>query len=420
MASTPLFVNGQQASASVFAKALEAVQNLGSQVLEDLTSAQIDTLVEFNKRLESINARRNRAARVIAPEQAVKFVVSDFTDIDQSDTIATVRADSAAVSLKERAVPAEAVILSNTFSANKGSVEALDAAQTIMSVSTFDGTVPTGTFNITLVTALTLNQFIINIVATPSAPTISVSVSSDGLTYIPATQVSVNGYVVTVWLASTLVKFIKMQITPAMPDELNGNSYTFGITNFSAQATEYYLRSDFLTKVMQFEGNSEYVVFNAINSPNIQYYLSVWPEGSSQAPFVEVNPGDAVQLGLLQQSTVITSSGSPNVLAQIPSDLYPSTLTVMEGQTKRKVALGLLPSDPKLSELQHEYVTAVPNSTGYALELLSASGSYSPPRTFLVSYVYGPQLINVQLKARLTTDDAATTPVFTGASLDEQ
>lgn len=420
MSSMPVFVNGQQGSASMFEEALTTVQNLGSSVLEALTSAQVDTLIAFNVRLEAINARRTRASRVISPQQAVKFVVSDFTDVSQDNTVATVRANSSSASLKERAIPAEAVIQSNTFTANTGSIEALDAAATLMRVSTFDGTIPTGTFNITLVTSLKLNHFIIDTVASPSTPTIVVSVSQDGLTYTQATQIAISGYVVNVYLPSTIVKYVRIQITPAMSDELNGDSYTFGITSFSAQATEYYLRSDLLTKVTQFTPKSEYVVFNAVSDPNIQYYLSIWVDGNTQAPFVEISPGDAVQIGEKVTTAVMPPPFQPNFLANITSELYPSTLSVTEGGVPSKVTLGLAATDPNIANMQGEYVSAIESSLGYELILINAANVYHAPRHFVVSYVYGGALINVQLKARLTTLDSSTTPIFSGASLDEK
>jgi hypothetical protein len=392
MSSTPVFVNGQQASASAFMAALEAIQALGSGVLQNLTTAQTDTLVEFNKRLEAINARRTRTARIVAPEQSVKFVVSDFTDIDQVDTVATIRANSSMVTLKEKAVPAEATVQSIIFTANKGSIESLNSAQSIMRVSTFDGSIPTGTFSITLAKALTLNQFIIDIVPSPSTPTITVSVSSDGVTYTSATQVIINSYVVNVLLPSTLVKYVQIQITPAMPDDLNGDSYTFGVTDFSAQATEYYLRSDFLSKIIQFYANSEFVIFNAPTDSNILYYLSIWEDGTQQTPFIEINPGDAVQVGTSVNSTVTTTTGTSNFLAELPASLYPNTLQVSENGNAKTVAFGLMPEDNNLSNMQHEYVTVIPDFIGYSLQLLSSNGNYNAPRTFTISYVSGEPL----------------------------
>lgn len=387
MSSTPLFINGQQSSASKFVSALEQIRSMGTGVLENLTAAQVNTLVEFNRRLQAINSRRTRANRITAPEQAAKFIVSDFIDIDQADTVATVRANNASVTLKERAIPAEAVVQSTIFTANEGSIEALNPAQTIMTVSTFDGTIPTGTFNITLITALTLNQLIINSVASPSSPTVSVSVSSDGVVYTPATRVIVNGYVITAWVPSMLVKHIQIQITPAMPDDLNGDAYTFGITSLVAQATEYYLRSDFLSKPIKFFASSENVVFNANSDPDILYYLSIWPDGFQQAPFIEIASGDTVQLGSPVSITVTTTSGAPSYLGLLPSNLYPNTLQVTENGIPSKIAFQLSPQDSHLSNMQDEYVIVTQSFTGYTLELLNASSVYNTPRTFTISYV---------------------------------
>lgn len=115
--------------------------------------------------------------------------------------------------------------------------------------------------------------------------------------------------------------------------------------------------------------------------------------------------------------------GNPNVLAVAPLNLYPSSVSVVETTTGftgiTRMASGLSPLDPNLSSLQDEYVVIVPTSINYSIQLLNAAQQYNPPRTFDVSYVYGPSLVNFQLKVRLTTSDDATTPLFTGASLDE-
>lgn len=414
-----IFQLGQEASKSKFVAALEALQAQGTGVLATLETARLDSLVEFDRRLQAINGRRTRSNRVASREQAVKFVASDFSDIDQANTTGTVRADSASVSLKERAVPAEAVIKTKRFTSNKGTIEALDAAQTILRVHTDDFSTPTGQFDIELVTPLTLNQFIIDIVASPSSPTIIVTVSGDGLTYTPATQVAINGYRINVWLPATETRFIRVQVVPSHPDDLNGSSFTFGITNFSAQATDYHLRSEILTKTVQFAPKSELVVLDAPIDSRIQYYLSVYAVGSTQAPFVEINAGDAVRIGTKVQTTPTTSPSFPYLLGSTPPELYLSTVRVTENGIELKIAPGLLPTDPNVLSLEHEYVVIVPTSVGFDIRLLNASGSYTPPRTFALSYVYGPALVNIQLKVRLSTDDRATSPVFHGASLDE-
>lgn len=415
-----VFQLGQEASASTFIGALDAIQHQGTVAIDALITARTETLVEFNRRTSAINNRRVRTGRAISPQQAIKFVVSDFSDIDQANTIATVRADSASVSLKERAVPAEASVKSKVFSSNIGSIESLDTAQSLLSVTVNDSDpIPTGQFDIELVVPLRLNQFIIDIIATPSTPTIKVTISTDGLSYTSATKVALNGYRVNVWITPQEVRFIRVQITPALPDNLNGNTYTFGITDFTAQATEFHLASDFFTKTLQFSPKSAFISLDAVENPNIQYYLSIYPTGDIAAPFVEMNPGDLVSIGSEVSSTIITTPSNPEILGILPESTYPSTIQVTEAGNGLLLAPGLSASDPNLSRLQNEYVSIDSVSTGIELRLVNGSGHFYPPRTFVISYVYGPALVSVQLRVRLSTSDRAISPVFQGASLDE-
>jgi hypothetical protein len=413
-----IFEQGQQGSRAKFVSAITTLQQLGTNALSIIENGQLNTLVEFDKRLQAVNGRRVLAWRVNSTQQAVKFIVSDFTDIDQTSTTSTVRVDSAVVSLRERSVPAEAVIKTNSFSTNIGTIETLNNDQTILRVHTDDGSTPTGEFDIELLNALTLNQFNLQIVASPSQPSVVVSVSNDQLTYTPATQVAINGYTVNVWLPSAEIKFIRIQITPSHPDDLNGNSFTFGITNFSAQATNYHLRSELLTKILKFSPQTEFVVLNAASDPNIQYYLSIYPDGDPQALFVEINSGDLIRIGTAVDTTVITSVPT-NLIGLIPSDTYLNTIKVTEHDVALRIAPGLSPSDPNLASLDNEYVAVISTSLGYSLQLLNSSGNYGAPRTFKLSYVFGPALVNVQLKVRLNTTDEATSPIFHGASLNE-
>lgn len=413
-----IFQNGQEGSKAAFMSAITALQQQGAAALTTIETNQLETLVEFDRRLQAINARRVLAWRVKAAGQAIKFIVSDFTDIDQADTICTVRIDSASVSCKERTVPTEAVIKSNNFSSNIGTIESLNSDQTILRVHTDDGSIPTGEFDIQLSNPLTINQFVMQIVPSPSSPTIVVSVSNDNLTYTPANKVAINGYTVNVWLPSTEIKYIRIQITPSHPDDLNGSAFTFGITNFSAEAIEYHLRSDLLTNTLQFSPQGQFLYLNAQTDPDIQYYLSVYADGAPQASFVEVNPGDAIQIGTLVTTTITTNPSFPNTILVIPASTYLNTVQVTENGIKSRIAPELMPADFNIANLIHEYVSIVPTSVGYTVELLNATGSFNPPRTFVVSYVYGPPLVNVQLKVRLSTDDPATSPIFHGASLD--
>lgn len=416
---TEVFQNGREGSKSAFVEALTELVTQGNDIITTLIKARLESLVEFNRRLESVIGRRTLSNRVISAEQAVKFVVSDFSDIDQANTTATVRADSAVVSLRERVIPKEAVILSNQFSSNQGTLESLNDSQTIVTVHADTDSIPTGQFDITLANALKLNQIVIDIVPTPSTPTILINVSGDGLTYIPASNFALNGSRITVWLPSTDTKYIRVKLTPALPDNLSGREFTFGITNFYAQASTFQLRSDFLTKPLQFAPKSATVVFEAADDPNIQYYIAVAPAGQSIGAFVEINPEDAIAIGIEVTQTFTTNASTPTLITTAPNNLYLSSLTITEHGVAARIAPGLSPTDPRVSNLRNEYIVIVPTSIGYNISLLNSQGIYNPPRTFVVSYVYGPPLVDVQLKVRLLTDDSSTSPVFQGASLDE-
>src|SRR4051812_11883592 len=99
------FEIGEEASKSTFLEALKVIQTQGTGVLATLENARLASLVEFDRRNSAISGRRSRALRVPVIQQSVRFIVSDFIDIDQTGTNGTVRADSNAVTLRERAIP---------------------------------------------------------------------------------------------------------------------------------------------------------------------------------------------------------------------------------------------------------------------------------------------------------------------------
>jgi len=424
MSTTPPFQMGQQGSRSAFVAALTALQSQGEGVITTLMQDNIDLLIEFQRRQGAVNARRVRSNRIYTAEQAVKFVVSDFEDIDQADTTGTIRADSQSVSLRERAVPAEASAKTTKFSSSTGDIEALNAAQTILRVHTVDGSTPTGQFDIQLVTPLTINQLVVDIVATPSEPSVVVSTSQDGLTYIQATQLALNGNRITVWLASLEVKYIRIQITPSHPDDLNGDLFTFGIIDFSAQSTQFQLRSEFVTKPIMFAPKSQYVVLDAPVIPGVQYFLSLSIPGTT-APLVEITPGKYIQVpGTMAFNEPGVAIDDTGLFAHtLPGDAYLTTLSVVDGGTglPMKLAPGLSHIDINVSKLTNEYVGIESRSVDSSLYLVkhNFNGSVDPGRTFDISYVSGPPEVVVQLQVQLSTTDNSTSPIFQGASLDE-
>lgn len=71
---------------------------------------------------------------------------------------------------------------------------------------TTTGAVPTGTFNLQFQVPLDLKLVVFDMVMSPGAPAITVSVSANGIEYQAAQQVSQNAYRVNVWLPASSVK----------------------------------------------------------------------------------------------------------------------------------------------------------------------------------------------------------------------
>jgi hypothetical protein len=200
-------------------------------------------LVDYQRALSALNARQQRSARVEASGVVARFVVSDLLDIDQGQTTATVRADTGTATLRERRAPGRVLVSSTAFTSSSGTVQAIDAKGRLFSVYNATG-IPKGTFNLTLASLVNVSLLTIDISAMASSPSVAVSVSSNGLTWIPATAVSLSGYRLNVWLPDTPTKYIQMAITPSHPDNLGGSAYTFGITDLSGTSVSYNLVGD--------------------------------------------------------------------------------------------------------------------------------------------------------------------------------
>lgn len=80
---------------------------------------------------------------------------------------------------------------------------------------------------------------VFDIVSLPSDPGIQVFqvfASADGVTQVEASSISRSGYRVNAWFPNTPVKYLQLQISPTHPDTIVGNTFTFGLTDFSAEA----------------------------------------------------------------------------------------------------------------------------------------------------------------------------------------
>jgi len=117
------FIDGDQGSRSQMVGNLEELRARGQAVIESLSSIQMETLLEVQKRLSALNGRRQRAFRVPSPDLAARFLVSDFLGTDQAQTTGSVRIDSASATLRERAESGQINIKSTRFSTSSGTIQ---------------------------------------------------------------------------------------------------------------------------------------------------------------------------------------------------------------------------------------------------------------------------------------------------------
>lgn len=415
LASTPVLTNGQQSSATKLNSAFQTIRSQGTDILSLLSEIQLTTLVDYDRRQSALASKQQRAARVKASEVAALFVVSDFVSINQGLTTATVRADTASATLRERRVPSTALVVSTAFSASIGSVNALNQDQTLFSV--FSDTTPTGTFTLELQQAVDLSVLTIELAAMASSPEVTVQVSADGLVYTPAANVSLNGDVLNAWFPSSQVQYIQIILTPSHADNLGGNVYTFGITDFSATTVAYNLVSDIYFRPVTLSPRSQFLRFSAQGTGSLVYNLLL-DNGQPGASYVAVVDGGAIQVpGVSATTTDNVAIGVDGVLASpLPADLYIDSLSVIDTTTGLSIAVveGFSPTDLHLASLQTP-IAAVNGSTVTILPVPSATTD-----VYSISYLSGPSSINATLLVHLSTNDRTQTPVFKGAALEDQ
>ena len=143
-------------------------------------------------------------------------------------------------------------------------------------VHVVDGSKPGGTFQIELFNPSELAIVVFDIVSLPSDPGIRAFASSDGITQVEASAISRSGYRVNAWFPNMPVKYLKIEISPTHPDTIGGNTFTFGLTSFSAEAVDYALFSELMTKPVVFKPQTVQGRFRAVDSgSDVRYYLSM-------------------------------------------------------------------------------------------------------------------------------------------------
>ena len=401
---TDIVQDGQPASWSTVFSAFSAVQSTGQAILDSVTSARTNLLTELELNLEQINGKRQAGRRVANPAVAARFLVSDFADIDQAQTTATARANTQSVTLRERATPANAILRSTTFRADRGTI---GQSNGIYRVSTPDGSAPLGIFELELATACNLSLITFDILSMPSSPQIVVRTSPNNVTYTQAPQVSQSGYQVTAWLPPTSVKFVRLEITPSHPDTLNGSIYSFGIT-----AVQFNLTSELVTRRVTVTPRGATLRFVADTDPGLSYFLS-W----DGAAFFQVNSGDLVPVpgGTTVDRSGVTLDIYGTLSEQLPANVYLSTLAITDAVTGEpyRIAPGLLV--PPFAGAHGYMAISEPPAAG-PIVLMPYEEPETPP-TFRVQYQTGASSLNAYLRVQLTTADPSLTPVLHGAML---
>lgn len=484
---TTRFTDGTEGSESQVAQAFSELRTQGQAAIDELVVLRENTLLLFNNALSGLNGKRVRANRLPEVGITAKFVTSDLQDINQSITTASLRADSNSVSLRERAAPGEAIVSQVRFSASEGTIQALQVPETgasgnlgaLYRVATQNGNIPIGTFDIQLLTPVSISLLIFDMIDTPSSATIEAFTSQNGINFTPALSVTRNGYRLAAWMQPQESKFLRITVTPALPDVLGGSTFTFGLTDLHAFSVQYHLRSDVYTNQIEVEPRSANVEFVAPLVTGLLYFLSL-----ASNPAVEVFPGDIVPVpgastvslnksliaptgsawiaghvynladqiidsnGNLQTVTAVSgahTSQTPThpiwsitggttidnpgpdqitwtetAWAQLdhtlPSNVYLSTLTIADHATGEDLRLA-----PGLNKttigLTNQYF-AIDQATGNIF-LLIYNHAIDQSRTFDINYQAGPASITASLQVELLTNDLNTTPIYSGSELIE-
>ncbi len=414
MSTLPTFSMGESASASEINTAFNDLQKQGNSILDTMSEIQLTTLVDYQRALDALSLRRQRALRVQADGIAVRFVVSDFDNIDQGQTTATVRIDTASATLRERREPAEVLVETTSFSASTGTVQSINSAGTLFSVYSPAG-VPTGTFNMTLANLVALSLLTVDISAMSAAPSISVSTSANGLTWAPAKSISLNGDTLNVWLPNIPTLYIQIDITPAQPDNLGGSTYTFGITDLSGASVNYNLVSDLFFEAVPFPVTSAQVQLQGDDDPNLTYYLTLNAGGVVTPVVVELNtPIDLPGVTLITDTVTATAG----VLSTtIPPYYVPGTYTVHDALgNELPVIPNLSSTDPNITNLVKPCVI-FETIMSVLTPVIVPTPAGTP--TYVIQCLSGAQEVSASLRVHLSTTDSTVTPVFSGAYLEE-
>jgi hypothetical protein len=247
-----------------------------------------------------------------------------------------------------------------------------------------------------------------------SQPTITLEVSADGLVWVPA-QVEQNGYSLTGVIPPTVVRYVRLSMTPAQSDNIGSQTFTFGLTDFSASAVEFQLASEWVSLPVTFSPLGQNVQLVTDNDSRLSFYLALAADNSQ--PFAAVTPGVPLAIpGIASQTFSQVAIDTTGKLAvPVPANVIVNSVQATDSTGQNvPVIIGLQPDDPNLSKLNSPVISIVGNAF-YYLPYSSADANM----TFTVSLLTGPATMNACLKVVFSTTDRTTTPSFHGAILEE-
>jgi hypothetical protein len=408
--SLPTFSNGQPGSASQTVAAFQYIYNLGQNNLNTLTDIYTNTLLAFQRRVSYLNSKQQAALKLVNENSLVNFSVTDFSNIDQSETTATVRVDTGVITCSEQDITVEAVIKSIQFTSSVGSIETLNTTSNMYRVYNTNSQTPTGTFAITLTESINLSVLVFDIPSIANNPIINVSVSNTGITYTPCLSYSLIGYRLIIYLTPAPIQYISLSITPGNPDNLGGTLYTFGITDFVGSSTQYRLLSDFVSNPISFKPTSTNCQVLGAADPGLTYFLSLAGEN-----YVEVNLNTPIAIPGVMTGGGTATVSSPGLLSvTLNSNIYLNTLVVIDESISAilPIVYGITEGATNIANLKRNYISVIGNDL-YYIPYVSGDST----KTFSVSYLYGPSQVTAQLKVQLFSNDNNSSPVFNGATL---
>jgi hypothetical protein len=422
MSTTPItpFVNGQESSASAVMTALGTLITEGNTVIQNIVNLNNASLLNLQRRLNVLNGKAVRANDILPRNVLANFGVTDLMGIDQFQTTCELRADAGVATLSERIAYKSLVPDTVTFTSNLGNVQAIDTDFNLYQVYSTEGATPTGTFNIQLANPLELSILVFDLSSLSSSPQIQVLVSNAGVNFNEAISYSISGYNLIAYLTVQTVNYIKLILTPSQPDNLGGETYTFGLTDLNGLNSTFYLAGSLVTQAVTiFPTTVDYYLDAPVN-PDITYYMGF------NGVFTEISPNTNYPLPGIEETVVtgiVVDSGGiatpPSSMTQIVIDptYIPNSLIITNATTGLPVNIMYgNNSDANLAYLIDPAFCAYVHYSNLVIRIIQ-NPSVDTTQTYNMSYLTQAATLQAALQLTMVSTSNLTSPTFSGATL---